>query len=274
MQEIDRLRQQLARKASKMIVGGFRPSNDPFASWFGRVKVALPHETWPMHRNRPMTPLCQINCAELPYRPESLADVAFISVFVDLDEFPFTNVDDPADFDPVKTNGDRWLLRAYPSMDGLVRTAEPSKRGIMKPYQRVGTVWKPYALKRVTIKPFPVRWELVEDDYPARASFHDYFGFPYPPPDNFLKLWLEKFPLELLDELPEALPTYGCSKVGGWPDLVQGRIFHRHPAKPEYVFQVAAERQANLYWVDAGVAYFGRGTGDVANEWFAECQFL
>jgi hypothetical protein len=122
----------------------------------------------------------------------------------------------------------------------------------MEPYQRVGAAWKPYALKRVTIKPFPVRWELVEDDFPARGSFYDYFGFPSPPPDNFLELWLEKFPLELLDEFPEVLPTYGCSKVGGWPDLVQGRIFHRHPAKPEYVFQVAAERQANLYWVDAG----------------------
>ncbi len=36
---------------------------------------------------------------------------------------------------------------------------------------------------------------------------------------------------------------------------------------------LVAERQANLYWVDAGVAYFGRGTGGAANEWFAECQF-
>jgi hypothetical protein len=60
MQEIERLRRQLARKASAMIVGGFRPSDDPFASWFGRVQVALPHDAWPMYRNRPMTPLCQI----------------------------------------------------------------------------------------------------------------------------------------------------------------------------------------------------------------------
>ena len=27
-----------------MVVGGFRPPADPFTTWFGRFRVALPHE--------------------------------------------------------------------------------------------------------------------------------------------------------------------------------------------------------------------------------------
>src|SRR5215211_5065659 len=122
-----------------MVLGGFRPSDDPFASWFGRVQVALPHETWPMHANRPMTPLCQINCAELPYRPDTLADIALITLFADLDKFPYGNFDAAGNLEEVKANGDTWLLRAYPSLDGLVRIQQPALHSIVKPYCRPRT---------------------------------------------------------------------------------------------------------------------------------------
>lgn len=41
---IEELRKQLVRRASRAIVGGFRPPDDPLVSWFGKVNVFLPGE--------------------------------------------------------------------------------------------------------------------------------------------------------------------------------------------------------------------------------------
>ena len=59
--------------------------------------------------------------------------VAFISLFIMWDDLP---IDRP--------NGEGWLLRAYRTVDGLVPFQEPADRG--------------------SIKPFPVRWTLIEED--------------------------------------------------------------------------------------------------------------
>src|SRR5947209_19112644 len=109
---IPKLRRQLARQASVLVVGDVEPADSLFASWLGRVRVALPGEKWPIFRGRYMTPLCQINCAELPYRPEILSDIALIAVFYVPDLFPYDRPDGRA-------NGDAWLLRAYPTFDAL-----------------------------------------------------------------------------------------------------------------------------------------------------------
>lgn len=249
MEAVARLRRQLARRASKMVVGGSLSSADPLASWLGRVRVALPHEMWPLAGGRPMAPLCQINCGELPFCPEALADIALITVFVDLEEFPYSHTDARGNADPIKENDDRWLLRAYQHTDGLMPIPEPTGRH--------------------PLRPVPVRWEAVEDDYPAREDFYDFAGLPYPPMSDFLDHFLKQFPAELLDSYVEIFEPYCCSKVGGWPALIQGRIFHEHPARPAYVFQVAEEDKANLHWVDAGIAYFARGTCTARDEWFA-----
>ncbi len=82
------LKKRLSRRASRAVVGGFRPPSDPLASWFGRVNVALPGEDWPTSAASPMMPLVQFNLAELPFRPESIADIAMITLFIDQEELP------------------------------------------------------------------------------------------------------------------------------------------------------------------------------------------
>lgn len=126
----------LQRRAIVLDLGGFRPPEDPRVSWFGRVNLAAPGETWPENAGKPMLPLAQINLAELPFRPPRLDDLAFITVFVDPDDYPN---DDP--------NGKRWCLRAYPSLDGLVPLPRPAAK---------------FAIKALPMKP-----RIVETDFPC-----------------------------------------------------------------------------------------------------------
>ncbi len=51
---LQELKHQLCHRASRAIVGGFRPPADPFASWLGKVKLAAAGEDWPTSAGRPM----------------------------------------------------------------------------------------------------------------------------------------------------------------------------------------------------------------------------
>lgn len=175
-----------------------------------------------------MMPLCQFNMAEVPFRPKALSDVAFLAVFIDREELPLST-----------PNGDGWLLRAYPTLDGLVALEPPADLGF--------------------IKPFPVRWELIEEDYPTW--------------DDAESL---RLPHEIDDNYRDLSETQQGTKIGGWPYTVQSEIFwaplNRHPANPEYVFQIDSEAKAGWSWGDAGFGYFGRGTGDARDVWTLEWQ--
>lgn len=122
----------LLRPASVAQVGGFRPPDDPCASWFGRG-VALPHEPTPQHDGQPMLPLLQVNVAELPFVPDALQGVALLVVHLNRDRLPLG-----------KAHGDGWLIREYAATDGLI------------PLPPSGAV-----------KPFPIRWSRVDDDAPG-----------------------------------------------------------------------------------------------------------
>lgn len=225
--QVEEIREKLARKASIMVVGGFHPPADPLTSWFGRVRVALPHEIWPSHNEKPMLPLCQINCAELPYKPEVLSDTALISVFVSQDNLP----DDTP-------NGEGWVLRTYTSLEGLVQIDDPKST--------------------MPIKPFPVRWDVIEEDYPCWEDVE------------------MKLPPDIEERYYDLFENRDGSKVGGWPSLIQSEIFwapwNQHPASPAYVFQIDSEEKAQWQWGDAGVGYFGRGTGYSTDQWALSWQ--
>lgn len=212
------LSKQLSRRASRAIVGGFRPSDDPFASWFGKVNLAAAGEDWPTSAGRPMMPLAQFNMAEVPFRPESVSDIAFLTVFIGQEELPAGT-----------PNGEGWLLRAYSSVDGLLPIAAPTDRG--------------------SIRAFPIRWELIQADYPC---WDDAWQTPMPP--------------RIKENYHDYFETQDGSKVGGWPRLIQSEIlwapWNQHPASPEYVFQIDSEEKAHWAWGDGGVGYFGRGTGE------------
>ena len=127
---------QLKRRAIVMDVGGFRPPEEPEASWFGKVNLALPHEEWPTYAGENMLALCQINLSQLPFRPPHLDDLAMITVFVGPKELP---VDQP--------NGDNWCLRGYDDLSILQSLKQPAERSL--------------------IKAFPLKARIVEVDFPC-----------------------------------------------------------------------------------------------------------
>ncbi len=133
--DIEETKRRLVRRAIQLEIGGFRPPDDPDASWFGRVNLAAPGEAWPLTDGEPMHALCQINVSDMPFRPPGLEDVGFIAVFIGPKELP---IDSP--------NGTNWCLRAYPEDQDL------------EPLTQVDT--------GSPIRPFPMRPHIVEDDYP------------------------------------------------------------------------------------------------------------
>lgn len=123
-------------------------------------------------------------------------------------------------------NGSRWCLRAYPSLDQLV------------PVGRVNTGSR--------IKSLPMRPRIIEEDFPV---WDDVAG---------------ELPADLADDYEDHFHNVGGFKLGGWPTLVQSEICWgsgaKHPAIPEYVFQIDSTEKGNWAWGDGGVGYFGRGT--------------
>ena len=145
-EEVQKTRARFARKASGAVLDSLVPAEDPAASWFGRVRLALPHETWPVSGGKPMLPLAQFNLAEMPHRPENLSDIALITVFIDGDELPYET-----------ENGDGWLVRAYPSLEGLVPIQDQAPDSHLEPH--------------------PLRWELIPEDFPTSTEASD-LGVP------------------------------------------------------------------------------------------------
>lgn len=131
--------EKIARKPTVFLVGGFRPDDDILSSWVGKVMVGKEGEEWPMSDGEPMIPLCQINLTRIPYKPDNLKDIEFITVFIDGEDLPCK--DEP--------NGEKWCLRAYKKIDELI----PIKSPQMDCYMR--------------LKPFQLKPELVEADCPS-----------------------------------------------------------------------------------------------------------
>ena len=130
------VRERLRRRAIVFEVGGFRPSEDLFESWFGRVNVCTAGEAWPELDGKPMHALCQINLTTMPFRPPRLDDVEMLAVFIGPDVLA---MDTP--------NGRNWCIRAYKQIAGLVPLGQRDTGSITKP--------------------FPMRSRVVEDDFPC-----------------------------------------------------------------------------------------------------------
>lgn len=118
-------KRRLARPAS---VGKYvAVAADPFASSFGHIAVQAPGEKWPEFNGKLMCPLLQINCGELPHRPESISDLAMIRVWIG------------EEFEPEPSESGRsWCVRASRSLNELRAVPEPQHGGDI---QRAGIEW-------------------------------------------------------------------------------------------------------------------------------------
>jgi Domain of unknown function (DUF1963) len=233
-----------ARPVCVAQVGGFRPPQDPLASWLGRVRVALPGEGWPTTNGAPMLALAQINLRELPCpSPPALADLALLTLFLGPWQLP---VDEP--------NGVNWTLRAYPSLDGLVPLVEPTPARAGDPKLRNG--------QDLTLRPFPIRWQ-ERQDLPCR--------------DNIPSELLDAWDVWSQDRGPTELTSDG-TKIGGWPYCVQSDVrwwTGRRPVEDcQYVLQLGSEHKAGLSWRYEGLGYLARQPGRDADGWHLTWQSL
>jgi uncharacterized protein YwqG len=136
MKEVEtEFRNLIKKKAIRMQIGGFRPPDNRYSSWFGKVNFCSAGESWPKTNGKPMHALCQLNISELPYRPNGLDDIQCITIFIGPDALP-----------DVSPSGENWCLRAYKDIDDLIEL----------PFQDTGS----------SIKALPMRPEIIEEDYP------------------------------------------------------------------------------------------------------------
>src|ERR1700688_1210882 len=139
------LRKRLAKPASLIGVGGTRPPADPTVSWFGAVHLGAAGEEWPRWQGVPMAPIAQLNVRESPFVPAALDDVALLTVFAA--NVPLTGGE---------ANGEGWLVRAYPALDGLFSLAMPAEAHA--PLTEIGC--------ERPLKALPIRYSLLAADFP------------------------------------------------------------------------------------------------------------
>jgi uncharacterized protein YwqG len=216
----------------------------PLASWFGDVCVALPGEEWPCNGERPLMPLCQFNLTELPFCPDYLSDIAFITFFIDPEDMPVSE----------EPNGDKWLLRAYSELDRLVRIENRIEKPSLPPWD---------------VRRTRLRWELVED-FPDL----DYGGVGALPLFEDCPTWDD-----YVETYKNAFETHSGTKFGGWPLPLQGwpswgawRADSRCPADLAYAFQIDSDLE--WMWGDVGIGYIGRGMKENRGVWMLEWDCL
>lgn len=219
---LDELKTKL-RRASVAQLGGFRPPENPLCSWFGKG-VCLESERLPIYQGKEMFPLLQINVAELPFVPPELSETKLLVVFFNQDEIPFD-----------KANGDGWLIREYKSFDGLIPLPEIDMSKILRP--------------------FPIKWNLVEDDAPGWETAWTLVDL-----DSVIND--EEADEAFYKDFSRNIGT----KVGGFPDEIQ-----HMPILDNFVFQIGSEEKAKWNWIDSGSAYFYKSSDGI---WSWDCQFL
>ena len=231
------LQTRLTRRATLIEVGGFRPPADPSASWFGRVNLALPDEAWPTEGGRSMLPVAQLNLREAPFVPPSLADLEMIMVFFGRGALGTET-----------SNGDGWLVRVYPRLDELCAIGVPDD--VASGVSEMMSAGKP-------IRPFPIRYSLLEHDYPD---------------------WEDAADLDISDAIADRWEDHftaarGC-KLGGWPSLLQGEIFAAAHSSPtsEFVLQLDMVPKANFVFHAEAMCYFARGIGAARSTWTFDWQ--
>ncbi len=287
---MNKMLNQLVRKASAAVESDVIPS-DPLASWVGKVQVALPNESWPVYLEVPMKPFGQFNLSEMPYKPESLTDICMITVYADLHG--------ASNF---MANGGNFVLRTYQNLNDLISIEEPSDYGrdyrrypepdelipIDGGYTKIRSSRGKESLLSSNLKRYPLKWMLI-DDYPSFVEA------------QCLSVKNDDWEDYLWDEYEEEASelNHETLKFGGWASLVREAfadyihgptrheayglpanryqwlwdMFESNPAylaRPEYVFQLSGG--AVLGWGNGADLFFGRGTGQHKNEWYADQQ--
>ncbi|UPZ13513.1 DUF1963 domain-containing protein [Flavobacterium humidisoli] len=218
MDEIEKIKSQLVKKATGFKSGGFKPTNSISESWIGRVYLYNQNEEIPLDsKGEQMLPLFQLCFDNLPFIPEILKETKLITVFISKDL--------PMD---LTSNGNNWVLREYKDTNKIVV--------------------KDLKNESSHIKPFPLSNKLIEEDYPLWEDPE----IPEDISDKILQLEEEG----VIDSYYDIIENNYCHKVGGYATYCQSGIYFGDDY--EYVFQISSDEKANLNIVDSGNIYLAK----------------
>ncbi|MCX2743303.1 DUF1963 domain-containing protein [Mangrovivirga sp. M17] len=222
---VEEIRKQIAKPATKFLTGGFRPQNSLEESWIGKVFTYQEEEGIPVDQNgNLMIPLAQLSLAELPYVPPIIESTKLLTVFI--------SEDFPEEFEPM---GNNWLIREYQDLNGI------QLKGLVN--------------ENTLVKPFPLKPEFVEDDYPL----WDGGGLSSEMEDEVLEL--EN--LGVIESYYDIINHSYEHKIGGYPSFCQSGVdFGDHF---EFVFQISSDQKANFNVVDNGSLMFSKN--QITGEW-------
>ncbi|CAA9198636.1 DUF1963 domain-containing protein [Flavobacterium collinsii] len=221
MDEVQRIKKQLAKTATEFISGGFRPTNSASESWIGRVYLYKEAEGIPLDDNNElMWPLFQLCLEGLPFVPEILKSTKTISVFIS------KNI--PMDLTP---NGNNWTLREYGIDDTLII------KDLKNPVSH--------------LKAFPLSNKLIEEDYPV---WEDCSSIPEDVTDKILELEESK----TIDNYYDIVENNYSHKIGGYPSYCQSGIDFGNDF--EFVIQISSDEKVNLNIVDNGNIYLAKNS--------------
>jgi len=221
---LEQIRQRVARPATILTAGGFRPTNERTESWLARVFLFEAYEVTPRDsEGNELIPLAQLYLRSLPYVPACLNDVDLITVFI--------STDFPEEFEPM---GERWVVRAYSDATRLVQ------KNLEHPPS--------------SLKPFPLSASKTAEDWPH----WDGGGLDEEAAESIVRL--EKRG-EISDYYDVMKHEY-THKVGGYPSFCQSGIDGVESF--EFAFQISSDSKINLNVVDNGSLQFyrNRSTGD------------
>jgi hypothetical protein len=225
MDEVEKIRNVLAKNATEFIAGGFKPTNSITESWIGKVYLYNENEQIPLdQKGNLMLPLFQLYFDQFPFVPNILKETKIITVFI--------SQDFPMDLTP---NGNDWVLREYKNTDKIV----------IKDLQNDASF----------VKAFPLSNKLIEEDYPV---WEDASGIS----DEITDKILELEDSGAIGSYYDFFENSNGHKIGGYASYRQSGIDFGEDY--EFVFQISSDEKANLNIIDSGNFYFAknRKTGE------------
>lgn len=224
MDEIEKIKSELVKKATGFKSGGFKPTNSISESWIGRVYLYLENEEIPLdNQGRQMFPLFQIYLKNLPFIPEILKESELITAFISQD-FPMD----------LNKNGNNWIVREYSDISQIVI--------------------KDLKNENSYIKPFPLSHHLIEKDYPVWEDQEI--------PEDITDRINEMEDSGIIESYYDVFKNHYEHKLGGYAAYCQSGI--NFGEDYEFVMQIASDEKAHLNIVDSGNFYFAknRKTGE------------
>lgn len=218
-------------------LGGFRPDPNRHTSWWGGCALGLPDQKIPTGRTgKPMHPILQVRTDELETTVPGLENVAFLTLWLDLEGNLFEAVE-----------GTDFAVFTSSSVEGLVP---------------IGPGYR----ETEVIPTFPIQWRSPVYQQPSWEDFA--FCVPKRVAWSDTSDWFYDNPIsKSVNNLQSGCPV----KIGGWPTWIQGSQWNGPADKEDFVLQIDTNKKGALSIGDGGSLYLFRERH--GGEWRLCCDF-